>query len=185
MRSQSLSHTYLWSGWIDKLNSPRVDTRGHHHPLPEFFLRITHISEIILSILTKLCPNVPWVILFQSYVRYVWGSKRGPKMINYFNIYKSSSCEPTMPEDWCLAHNIDKSWKQESSLTKWFWLATRLLHLWCFLDFFNIKLSKLLIFVHFIFIKKKTCFSLIILLWWRTDEFPLYSKFPQGKILYL
>jgi hypothetical protein len=30
-------------------------------------LRITHISETILSILTKLCPNVPWVILFQSY----------------------------------------------------------------------------------------------------------------------
>ena len=26
-----------------------------------------HISETILSILTKLCPNVPWVILFQSY----------------------------------------------------------------------------------------------------------------------
>ena len=40
-----------------------------------------------------------------------------------------------MPEDWYLAHNIDKSWKQESSLTKWFWLATRLLHLRCFLDF--------------------------------------------------
>jgi hypothetical protein len=34
-----------------------------------------------------------------------------------------------MPEDWYLAHNIDKSWKQESSLTKWIWLATRLLHL--------------------------------------------------------
>ena len=32
-----------------------------------FFLRITHISETILSILTKLCPNVPWVNLFQSY----------------------------------------------------------------------------------------------------------------------
>jgi hypothetical protein len=25
-------------------------------------LKITHISETILSILTKLCPNVPWVI---------------------------------------------------------------------------------------------------------------------------
>jgi hypothetical protein len=37
------------------------------HTLPEVFLRITHISETILSILTKLCPNVPWVILSQSY----------------------------------------------------------------------------------------------------------------------
>ena len=43
------------------------------------FLRITHISETILSILTKLCPNVPWVILFQSYVRYVWSPKKGPR----------------------------------------------------------------------------------------------------------
>ena len=42
-------------------------------PYRKFFLRITHISETILSILAKLCPNVPWVILFQSYVRYVWG----------------------------------------------------------------------------------------------------------------
>ena len=45
----------------------------------ESFLRITHISETILSILTKLCPNVPWVILFQSYVRYVWGPKKGSR----------------------------------------------------------------------------------------------------------
>jgi hypothetical protein len=37
------------------------------------------ISETILSILTKLCPNVPWVILFQIYVRYVWGPKKGPR----------------------------------------------------------------------------------------------------------
>ena len=29
---------------------------GHPHPLPEVFLRITHISETILSILTKLFP---------------------------------------------------------------------------------------------------------------------------------
>ena len=49
------------------------------HPLPEVFLRITHISETILSILTKLCPNVPCMILFQSYVRYVWGPKKGPR----------------------------------------------------------------------------------------------------------
>ena len=54
---------------------------GHPHPLPEVFLRITHISETILSILTKLCPNVPWVILFQSFVRYDWGPKRGPKWL--------------------------------------------------------------------------------------------------------
>ena len=33
------------------------------------FLRIKHISETILSILTKFCPNVPWMILFQRYVR--------------------------------------------------------------------------------------------------------------------
>ena len=46
---------------------------------PGFFLRITHISETIMSILTKLCPNVPWVILFQSYVWYVWGPKKGPR----------------------------------------------------------------------------------------------------------
>ena len=60
---------------MDKLNAPRVEARGHPHPLPEvFFLRITHISETILLILTKLCPNVPWVILFQIYVRYVWGA---------------------------------------------------------------------------------------------------------------
>ena len=79
MRSPPLSHIYLWSGWIDKLNALRVEARGHPHPLPELFLRITHISETILSILTKLCPNVPWVILFQIYVRYVWGPKKGPR----------------------------------------------------------------------------------------------------------
>jgi hypothetical protein len=48
-------------------------------PTRSFFLRIAHISETILSILTKLCPNVPWMILFQSYVRYVWGPKKGPR----------------------------------------------------------------------------------------------------------
>ena len=48
-------------------------------PTGSFFWRISHISEIILSILTKLCPNVPWVILFQSYVRYVWRPKKGPR----------------------------------------------------------------------------------------------------------
>jgi hypothetical protein len=45
--------------------APRVAARGHPHPLPEVFLRITHISETIFSILTKLCPNVPCMILFQ------------------------------------------------------------------------------------------------------------------------
>jgi hypothetical protein len=69
LRSPPLNHIYLWSGWIDKLNAPRVETWGHPHPLPDVFLRITHVSETILSILTKLCPNVPWVILFQSCVR--------------------------------------------------------------------------------------------------------------------
>ena len=40
-------------------------------PIPylKFILRITHISETILSILIKFCPNVPWMILFQRYVR--------------------------------------------------------------------------------------------------------------------
>ena len=79
MRSPPLNHIYLWSGWIDKLNTPRVEALGHPHPLPKVFLRITHISETILSILTKLCPNVPCMILFQSYVRYVWGPKKGPR----------------------------------------------------------------------------------------------------------
>ena len=50
-----------------QIKCPKSWDRGHPHPLPEVFLRITHISETILSILTKLCPNVPWVILFQSY----------------------------------------------------------------------------------------------------------------------
>jgi hypothetical protein len=58
---------------MDKLNAPRVEAQGHPHPLPEVFLRITHISETILSILTIPFPNVPWVILFQRYVRYAWG----------------------------------------------------------------------------------------------------------------
>jgi hypothetical protein len=31
---------------------------------------------------------------------------------------------------------------QESSLTKWIWLATRLLHLWCFLDFLDTRVAK-------------------------------------------
>ena len=44
---------------MEKLNAPRVEARGHPHPLPEVFLRITHITETSLSILTKLCPNVP------------------------------------------------------------------------------------------------------------------------------
>jgi hypothetical protein len=69
LRSPPLSHIYLWSGWINKLNALRVEAQGHHHPLPEVVLRITHIAETILSILTKLCLNVPWMILFQSYVR--------------------------------------------------------------------------------------------------------------------
>jgi hypothetical protein len=51
-------HKYIWF--------PRVAARSHPHPLPKVFLRITHISETILSILTKLCPNVPCMILFQS-----------------------------------------------------------------------------------------------------------------------
>jgi hypothetical protein len=71
----------LWSGWIDKLNAPRVEARGHPHLLPEVFLRITHISKTILSILTKLCSNVPLVILFQCYVRYVWGPRGGLKWL--------------------------------------------------------------------------------------------------------
>jgi hypothetical protein len=65
-------YIYIYDqGGIDKLNAPRVEAQGHPHPLPEVFLRITHISETILSILTKLFPNVPWVILFQRYVWYV------------------------------------------------------------------------------------------------------------------
>ena len=36
-------------------------------------------SPTELHISLKLCPNVPWVIL-QSYVRYVWGPKKGPKV---------------------------------------------------------------------------------------------------------
>ena len=37
------NHIYLWSRWIDKLNAPRVEARGHPHPLPEVILRITHL----------------------------------------------------------------------------------------------------------------------------------------------
>ena len=48
-------------------------------PYQKFFLWITHISETILWILTKLYPNVPWVILFQCCVRYVWGPKKDPR----------------------------------------------------------------------------------------------------------
>ena len=81
MRSPPLNYIYSWSGWIDKLNAPRVEARGHPYPLPEVFLRIKHISETILSIFTKLCPNVPWVILFQRYVRYVWGPRGGLKWL--------------------------------------------------------------------------------------------------------
>jgi hypothetical protein len=44
--------------FIDELNAQRVEARGHPHPLPEVFLRITHISETILSILTKTFPNL-------------------------------------------------------------------------------------------------------------------------------
>ena len=81
MRSPPLNHIYLWSGWIDKLNAPRVEARGHPHPYRKFVWEL-HISQTILSILTKLFPNVPWVqssFLFQSYVRYVWGQKKGPR----------------------------------------------------------------------------------------------------------
>ena len=42
-------------------------------------LRITHISGNHFVNFNKLCPNVPWVILFQSYVRYVWGPKKGSR----------------------------------------------------------------------------------------------------------
>ena len=92
MRSPPLNHIYLWSGWIDKLNVPRAEARGHPHPLPEDFLRITHFYETILSILTILCPNFPWVILFQSYVRYVWGPIHHTCMSLFFSfllIYKT------------------------------------------------------------------------------------------------
>jgi hypothetical protein len=100
LRSPPLRHIYLGSGWIDKLNAPRVEAWGHPHPLPEVFLRITHISETILSILTKLCPNVPWMILFQSYVRYVWGPKKGPRgglkwliIIIFKNLLVNQQCQ--------------------------------------------------------------------------------------------
>ena len=36
-------------------------------PTPYRKFCLENISETILSILTKLFPNVPWVILFQSY----------------------------------------------------------------------------------------------------------------------
>ena len=63
-----------------QIKCPKSWGPGHpQDPYQKFFLRITHISETILSILTKLCPNVPWVILFQSYVWYVWGPKKGPR----------------------------------------------------------------------------------------------------------
>jgi hypothetical protein len=65
--------------FVKDANGISFKNRGHPHPLPEVFLRITHISKTILSILTKLCPNVPWVILFQSYVQYVWSPKKGPR----------------------------------------------------------------------------------------------------------
>ena len=96
MRSPPLNHIYLWSGWIDKLNSPRVEARGHPHPLPKVFLRITHISETILSILTKLFQNVPWVILFQNYGRYVWGPRGGLKwviILIFKNLLVNQQCQ--------------------------------------------------------------------------------------------
>jgi hypothetical protein len=46
-----------------------------------FFENYTYlcISETILSNLTKPCPNVPGVILFESYVQYGWGPKKGTR----------------------------------------------------------------------------------------------------------
>ena len=49
-------------------------------PTRSFFENYTYLWNH-LSILTKLCPNVPWVILFQNYVRHVWGPRGGLKWL--------------------------------------------------------------------------------------------------------
>ena len=159
MRFSNLSHIYLWSGWIDKLNAPRIEARVHPHLLQEFFFKnYTYLWNHFVNFNQTLPKRslgskfLPLPKLCSVCLGSKEGPKRGPKMINYFNIWKYSSCEPAMPEDWYLAHNIDKSWKKESSLTKWFWLAPRLLHLRCFLD------------LYFLFWHLKFCFYLVFFL---------------------
>ena len=150
MRSPPLSHIYLWSGWIDKLNAPRVETRGHPHTLPEVFLRITHISETILSMLTKLCPNVPWVILFQSYSLVSYLFIKQDQMILTCNsavasLMLSWFLRGCIPEQWCNDwHNklvFDVLWKactieeksegwlalNQDNVSKWSYMSTHIL----------------------------------------------------------
>jgi hypothetical protein len=69
-------------------------------------LRITHISETILSILTKLCPNVPWVILFQSYSLVSYLFIKQDQMILTCNsavasLMLSRFLRGCIPEQWC------------------------------------------------------------------------------------
>jgi hypothetical protein len=55
-----LSHIYLWSGWIDKWNSPRVEPWGHPHPLPEVFFIAeykTRLNDFDLQLVLVSCPK--------------------------------------------------------------------------------------------------------------------------------
>ena len=89
-------------------------------PTGSFFLRITHISETILSILTKLCPNVLWVILFQSYVRYVWGPIHHTYMtclfFSFLLIYKTRPNDFDLQLGCCIsdAFSIFGGWNQST-----------------------------------------------------------------------
>jgi hypothetical protein len=82
LRSTPLNHIYLWSGWIDKLNAPRVEARGHPHRLPEvFFENYTYLWNHFVNFNQTFpkCFLGSISFLFQSYVQYVWGPKKGPR----------------------------------------------------------------------------------------------------------
>ena len=80
-----LSHIYLWSGWIDNLYAPRVEARGHPHPLPEvFFENYTYLWNHFVNFnqtLPKCSLGDPLPKLRLVCLGSKEGPKRGPKMI--------------------------------------------------------------------------------------------------------
>jgi hypothetical protein len=58
--AQALSHIYLWSGWMDKWNAPRVEAWGHPHPIPEVFFIAeykTRPNDFDLQLVLVSCPK--------------------------------------------------------------------------------------------------------------------------------
>ena len=113
-------------------------------PTGSFFKNYTYLWNHFVNF-SKICPNVPWVqssFLFQSYVRYVWGPKKGPRgglkwlIILIFKnlLLVNQQCQKI--DTWHITlitfENRNPVWPNDFDLHFW------LLHLWCCLDFFHL-----------------------------------------------